>query len=205
MSKHTSSPARLEAFSDGVIAVIVTIMVLELKVPAQNGLAGLRAILPTLAIYLLSFTFTGIYWINHHHLVHRTREADQRILYANLSFLFCLSLLPFFTAYLLEKKIDSFSVALYVASMIVTGGSFLLLRLAISRQLRLAGELEQEDIDTQRKHWMSLGLYLISIPLSFYHPYAALTIIALVMVIWIVPTARVGPSQEEQPKYIEPH
>lgn len=197
MSKHTSPPARLEAFSDGVIAVIITIMVLELKVPTQNGLAGLRAILPTLVIYFLSFTFTGIYWINHHHLVHRIREADQRILYANLGFLFCLSLLPFFTAYLLEKKIDSFSVALYVVSMIVTGAGFLLLRLAIGRRLRLAGSLEEEDIATQRKHWMSLGLYLIAVPLSFYHPYFSLAIIALVMVVWIVPTARVEPCEED--------
>lgn len=200
MSKHTLPPARLEAFSDGVIAVIITIMVLELKVPTQNGLAGLRAILPTLIVYLLSFTFTGIYWINHHHLVHRIHEADQRILYANLGFLFCLSLLPFFTSYLLEKAIDSFSVALYVVSMIVTGVSFLLLRMAIGRRLLLSGNLEQEDIATQRKHWMSLGLYVIAVPLSFYRPYLALTIIALVMVIWIVPTARVEPCEEDTHK-----
>lgn len=200
MSKHTSSPARLEAFSDGVIAVIITIMVLELKVPSQNGLAGLRAVLPTLVIYLLSFTFTGIYWINHHHLVHRTREADQRVLYANLLFLFFLSLIPFFTSYLLEKKLDSFSVALYVVSMIATGVGFLLLRLAIGRRLRLAGSLEREDIATQHKHWMSLGLYLIAVPLSFYHPYYSLAIIGLVMVIWIVPTARVEPCEDDMHK-----
>jgi len=199
MSKHstyTSSPARLEAFSDGVIAVIITIMVLELKVPAQNGLAGLRAILPTLLVYLLSFSFTGVYWVNHHHLVHRTREADQRILWANLGFLFCLSLIPFFTAYLLEKNLDSFSVVLYVASMVLTGMGFLLLRLAIGRRLRLAGALLQEDIQTQRKHWLSLGLYLIAAWLAFYYPYAALGIIALVAVVWIIPTARVDPCEE---------
>jgi len=200
MSKFTSSPARLEAFSDGVIAVIITIMVLELKVPTQSGLAGLLAILPTLAIYLLSFTFTGIYWINHHHLVHRIREADQRILYANLGFLFCLSLIPFFTSYLIEKEIESFSVALYAVSMIVIALSFLFLRLAISRRLRLEDSFEQEDIATQRKHWMSLGLYLIAVPLSFYHPYLALAIIALVMIVWIIPTARIGPCEEEHPK-----
>lgn len=200
MSKFTSSPARLEAFSDGVIAVIITIMVLELKVPIQDGLAGLRAIVPTLAVYLLSFTFVGIYWINHHHLVHRAREADQRILYANLAFLFSLSLLPYFTSYLLEKQIDSFSVALYTVSMIVTGITFLLLRLAIGHRLNLEGTLEQEDIATQRKHWMSIALYLLAVPLSFYHPYLALSIIALVMVIWIIPTARIEPCREEHPK-----
>jgi len=196
MSKLFASPARLEAFSDGVIAVIITIMVLELKVPTQNGFAGLRAILPTLLIYALSFTFTGIYWINHHALVHRIRETDERILYANLAFLFCLSLIPFFTSYLLEKEIDSFSVALYVVSMIVTGVGFLLLRLAIGRRLRLTDALEEEDIATQRKHWMSLGLYVIAVPLSFYQPYLSLGIVGLVMVIWIVPTARVEPHVE---------
>src|ERR1700759_1996650 len=96
MSDKPRSTARLEAFSDGVIAVIITIMVLELKVPHEDGLAGLRAVLPPLFLYPISFPFVGIYWINHHHLVHRPEEADERILYANLGFLFCLSLLPFF-------------------------------------------------------------------------------------------------------------
>ena len=189
MPNLISSPARLEAFSDGVIAVIITIMVLELKVPHQNGLAGLRAILPTLAVYALSFTFTGIYWINHHHLVHRTEEADQAILYANLAFLFSLSLLPFFTAYLIEKHIDSFSVALYAVSMVVTGFSFLLLRLAIGWRLRHTGALEKNDAAAERKHWTSLAIYAISVPLAFFHPYIALTLIAFVAVIWIYPTA----------------
>src|ERR1700679_3885608 len=113
MGHHVFNPARLEAFSDGVIAVIITIMVLELKVPQQDGIAGLRAVLPTLCLSLISFTFTGIYWINHHQLVHRTQEADELILYANLGFLFCLSLLPFFPSSQPttrpQKAADSFS------------------------------------------------------------------------------------------------
>ncbi len=113
--------------------------------PPQSGLAGLRPVLPTLAVYALSFAFTAIYWINHHHLVHRTQETDQAILYANLFFLFCLSLLPFFTSYLLEMKLDSFSVALYAASMVVTGFSFMLLRLSIVWRLRRSGSLQRED------------------------------------------------------------
>ena len=102
------TPSRLESFSDGVIAVIITIMVLEFKVPAPDGMAGLRTILPTLAVYLLSFAFTAIYWVNHHHLVHRLKRVEPLILYANLTFLFCLSLLPFFTSYLLQKHISCF-------------------------------------------------------------------------------------------------
>jgi uncharacterized membrane protein len=200
MPHHVSSPARLEAFSDGVIAVIITIMVLEIKVPHENGLAGLHAILPTLGVYALSFAFTGIYWINHHHLVHRTEEADTNILYANLVFLFFLSLLPFFTSYLLEKEIDSFSVAIYAASMVVTGFSFLLLRIAIGSRLKKSGAIEQEDIAAQRKHYLSLALYLVAIPLAFYHSYVALGVVALVTVVWIYPTAAVKPHEETFPR-----
>jgi uncharacterized membrane protein len=199
MSRHISTPARLEAFSDGVIAVIITIMVLELKVPHQDGVAGLRAVLPTLCLYLISFAFVGIYWINHHHLVHRTEEADERILYANLGFLFCLSLLPFFTSYVLEKKMDSFSVAIYIASMILTGFSFLLLRLAIGRRLRHAGKLEAEDTAVQRKNYLSLFVYLVAIPLAFQHPHLALGLVAFVTVIWVTPTAGIKPREEYPP------
>src|ERR1700723_4300875 len=180
MAHDVYTPGRLEAFSDGVIAVIITIMVLELKVPHQDGVAGLRTVLPPLCLYLISFAFTGIYWINHHHLVHRTEEADELILYANLAFLFCLSLLPFFTSYVLEKKMDSFSVALYVSSMVVTGFSFLLLRLAISRRLRHAGRFEAEDKAVERKNWLSLFVYAMPVPLAFQHPQMALGLTAFV-------------------------
>jgi uncharacterized membrane protein len=196
MAHYVATPARLEAFSDGVIAVIITIMVLELKVPHQDGLAGLRAVFPTLCLYLISFAFTGIYWINHHHLCHRTEEADELILYANLGFLFCLSLLPFFTSYVLEKMMDSFSVALYIASMILTGFSFLLLRLAIGRRLRHAGKLEAEDTAVQRKNYLSLFVYLVAIPLAFQHPRVALGLVAFVTVIWITPTAGIKTHRE---------
>ena len=199
MPHHVSSPARLEAFSDGVIAVIITIMVLELKVPHQDGFAGLRAVLPTLCLYFISFAFTGIYWINHHHLVHRTDEADELILYANLGFLFCLSLLPFFTAYVLEKKMDSFSVAIYVTSMILTGFSFLLLRLAIARRLRHAGKLDAEDKAVERKNYLSLFVYLVAVPLAFQHPHLSLGLVAIVTVIWITPTTGIKPRQEFPP------
>ena len=167
--------------------------------PHQDGIAGLRAVLPTLCLYLISFAFTGIYWINHHHLVHRTDEADELILYANLGFLFCLSLLPFFTSYVLDKKMDSFSVALYVASMVVTGFSFLLLRLAISRRLRHTDKLEAEDTAVERKNWLSLFVYLVAIPLAYQHPHVALGLVAFVTVIWVTPTTGIKP-REERPR-----
>ena len=181
------TPARLEAFSDGVLAVIITIMVLELKVPHENGTAGLDAVLPILSVYILSFTFTGIYWVNHHLLIHRVEEVDGRILYSNLLFLFCSSLLPYFTSWVLAKDRDSFSVVLYTLSLLATGFSFMLLRLAIERRLRLAGERTAEDAATQRKHWLSLSLYLASIPVALRHPTWAMLVDALVTLIWILP------------------
>jgi uncharacterized membrane protein len=187
MPQKSSSTARLEAFSDGVIAVIITIMVLELKVPNQDGAAGLYAILPILLVYLLSFAFTGIYWINHQHLIKRIEVADAFTLYANLSFLFCLSLLPFFTSYLLEKKMDSFAVCLYAVSMVVTGFSFLLLRLAVHRNLRYFGNLQKEDTRAQAMHLASLCFYLVAAPLAYVHAQLALGIISLVTFAWIVP------------------
>jgi uncharacterized membrane protein len=98
MAERLYPTARLEAFSDGVLAVVITIMVLELKVPEKDGMRGLLSIAPTLFVYLLSFCFTGIYWINHHHLIRRIERCDHRVLYANLAILFSISLLPFFTA-----------------------------------------------------------------------------------------------------------
>lgn len=190
MSKKLFPTTRLEAFSDGVLAVVITIMVLELKVPHADGIAGLWSIAPVLFIYLLSFTLTSIYWVNHHHLVRRVETCNQRVLYANLSFLFSASLLPFFTAYVLEKHADSFSVALYAASMIFTGFCFFLLRLSIGKLLKQAGELSAEDAATQRKHIASLLLYIAAIPLAHFHPYIALGVITSVTLIWIVPTIR---------------
>jgi uncharacterized membrane protein len=181
---------RLEAFSDGVLAVIITIMVLELKVPHADGPQGLWSVAPILFIYLLSFTFTGIYWINHHHLVHRIEQCDHRVLYANFGFLFSASLLPFFTSYVIEKHSDAFSVALYAGSMIFSAFTFLLLRLAVQRLLVQSGELQVVDVATARKHYISLGLYLAAIPLAHFHSHVALGLLTLVTVIWIIPTAK---------------
>lgn len=195
MPEKSPSTARLEAFSDGVMAVIITIMVLELKVPRQNGTAGLYAVVPILLIYLLSFAFTGIYWINHQHLIERIEAADRAVLYANLGFLFCLSLLPFFTAYVIEKNVGSLAVALYAVSMSITGFSFLLLRLAIHRQLRRSGTLERQDTAERGKHLVSLALYLIAVPLAYVHPKLSLIIIALVTIIWVIPTLAISRKQ----------
>ena len=187
------SPARLEAFSDGVIAVIITIMVLEIKVPHQPGLAGFVTVVPTLSVYLLSFAFTGIYWVNHHHLVHRLRNVNHLILWTNLAFLFCLSLLPFFTNYMIEQHLGSFSVALYVASLLLTGIGFTALQRSIVGHLRRLPASEHDEQDAalqqaeQRKGILSLFLYLSAIPIAIYGR-PALALAGIVTIIWILPT-----------------
>lgn len=182
------STARVEAFSDGVTAVIITVMVLELKVPAFGGAAGLRAIAPTLAVYALSYTFVGIYWINHHLLLHRIDQGTPRILRANLVWLFFLSLLPFFTAYVLDKREDSYSVALYSGGLLATALAFMMLRLAVGACLRRQGRLEHADRAMQAKHWVSIVVYALAIPFGFVAPVLTLYIIAAVTLLWIVPT-----------------
>ncbi len=151
--------ARLEALSDGVIAVILTIMVLELHVPEAHGIPGFLRILPRLGIYALSFLMVGIYWVNHHELSRRTEMVNYRVLWANLLFLFALSLVPFFTDYVAEQNFDSFSTALYDAIMIVAGQGFLVLRLAINAMHKLHREpLPRQDRAETTKHLASLSL-----------------------------------------------
>jgi uncharacterized membrane protein len=188
---YQPSPSRLEAFSDGVIAVIITVMVLEFKVPKADGWAGLLALSPTLAVYLLSFTFTGIYWVNHHHLIGRLKHVDHLILWANLDLLFWMSLLPFFTNYMVEKHLDSFSVAVYAGLLFVTALAFTLLQKASTRLLRYTEsdprELALQAAET-RKGKISLVAYLMAIGLAYVHPWLGLADAALVSLLWIVPT-----------------
>ena len=190
---YQPSPSRLEAFSDGVIAVIITIMVLDFKVPKEPGMAGLLTVLPTLLVYLLSFTFVGIYWINHHHLVDRLKHVDPLVMWANLDLLFWLSLTPFVTSYMIDKHFDSFSVALYLASLLVTGAAFSLLQWAIQRHIARSGQPHDPGEATlhfaeQRKGYISIALYLTGSLLAFYSPMLGLACAAVVAVLWITPT-----------------
>jgi uncharacterized membrane protein len=187
---------RLEAFSDGVIAVIITIMVLELHVPHENGLTGLWTVAPRLGIYLLTFLVVGIYWINHHELIRRTELVDYRILWANLIFLFVLSLLPYFVDYLDEKGFDSFSTLLYNVTMLAAGAAFLVLRRAVMRRQSQAGSLRHTDMTELWKHSASLALYIVAIAVSFYRPWVSLVINATVTLVWIVPGASVKNCEE---------
>jgi uncharacterized membrane protein len=181
MSRQTLSPGRLEAFSDGVIAVIITIMVLELKVPEYDGIAGLHTVAPTLLLYLLSFVQVGIYWVNHHYLVDEVESVSHGILWANLNFLFFLSLFPFATNWVGEKGLSSFSTALYAGASLLPGASYTILWLAIR------ANSTKPSHATWGKQITSVTMYLAAIPLAFYSPTLSLILIAFVAVLWLLP------------------
>lgn len=202
-SNSQMTAARLEAFSDGVIAVIITIMVLELHVPHENGWAGLWSVAPRLSVYALSFLMVGIYWINHHELIRRTEEIDYRVLWTNLIFLFVLSLVPFFVDYLDEKTFDTFSTLLYDVTMLAAGMAFFLLRWAVMRRQWYAGSLQRRDTSELWKHGISLALYLAAIAMAFYRSWFSLVIVALVTVVWVVPGAGMKKCPEEAPATAE--
>jgi uncharacterized membrane protein len=189
MSRESLSPARLEAFSDGVIAVIITIMVLELKVPQHDGMAGVREVLPTVFLYLLTFVQIGIYWVNHHYLIDEAETVSHGILWANLAFLFCLSIFPFATDWIGVKGLSPFSAALYAGVSILPGMSYM----ALSMQIRTRSTAPAHE--GLGKQLGSVVLYLAAIPVAFYRPMASLALIALVAVIWLLPP-RVGASSE---------
>lgn len=199
MSKNNSEmkSSRLEAFSDGVIAVIITIMVLELHVPRQDGLAGLWSIAPRLGIYLLSFLMVGIYWINHHELVRRTEFIDFWIMWSNLLFLFMLSLIPYFVDYLDQKSFSSFATLLYECAMLLAGLAFFFLRWAVMRVQWRSGSLKRRDEAELWKHCISLVIYLVAIAAAFYRPWLSLAVMATVTLVWIVPGAGMKAADEE--------
>jgi len=181
---------RLEAFSDGVIAIIITIMVLEMKVPHGTDLAALKTILPIFLSYVLSFIYVGIYWSNHHHLIHATREVGGPIMWANLHLLFWQSLVPFATAWMGENHFAALPTALYGFVLLMSAVAYLILQRAIivkqGRDSLLAGALGRD-----RKGKLSLVFYLIGIGLAFVNQWLADAMYVLVAAIWFIPDRRI--------------
>jgi len=181
---------RLEAFSDGVIAIIITIMVLELKVPPGADLAALRPLIPVFLGYLLSFTFVGIYWNNHHHLLHAVQGVNGNILWANLFLLFCLSLVPFVTAWMGENHFSTIPVAIYGVVLLLCAIAFTILaRLLVAHHGQ--DSTLAKAIGSDQKGKISLLLYAVAIPLAFVHPRISLALYVTVAVIWFLPDRRI--------------
>ncbi len=183
---------RLEAFSDGVIAVIITIMVLELKVPRDTTLVSLRGILPQFLSYLLSFLVVAIMWVNHHHMLHSARRADARLLWSNNALLFWMSLVPFVTAYMGDHFRDPRAVALYGVVLSLCSVSFAVLRSAIIQHHRDNPELVLYHRRIQSKNLYSMLLYIASVPLAFVDVRIAFFIFVFVALSYFLPERKLA-------------
>ncbi len=181
---------RLEAFSDGVFAILITILVLELKVPHEPTLAALAPLLPTFLAYVLSFVYLGIYWNNHHHMLHATGRVNGKILWANLHLLFWLSLIPFATGWLGQNHFAAVPSALYGAVLLAAGIAYLVLQTAIVREQGPGSRLAAA-IGRDLKGKISAFLYAASIPLAFFREWIANAVYVIVALMWLVPDSRI--------------
>lgn len=192
------STGRLEGFSDGVLAIVITIMVLELEVPRSTELAALRPLAPVSLSYVLSFVYLGIYWNNHHHLLHATHRVDGRILWANLHLLFWLSLIPFVTAWIGENHFAPVPTAVYGSVLLLAAIAYWILQCQILRRERADSALRI----AVRRDWkakLSPVLYALAIPLALVHPSMAGLLYAAVALLWLTPDSRIEPARSDVP------
>jgi uncharacterized membrane protein len=181
---------RLEAFSDGVLAIIITIMVLEMKVPHGEDIAALWPLFPVFLSYILSFVYVGIYWNNHHHLFHAVQRVDGQVLWANLHLLFWLSLFPFVTGWMGENHFASLPSALYgVVLLMASTAYWILTRAIISAEGQ--SSLLAKAIGKDNKGNLSLVLYAAAIPLAFVNQWVSQTLYVAVALMWLVPDRRI--------------
>lgn len=190
------SKGRLEAFSDGVIAILITIMVLELKVPHGATWAALSPLLPVFLSYVLSFVYVGIYWNNHHHLLHGATRINGKILWANQHLLFWLSLIPFVTGWMGENHFEPLPTAVYGVVLLCSGVAYLLLQTLIVRQQgndsKLAAALRGD-----RKGPISALGYASAIPLAFVHQTISHAIYVAIALLWLIPDRRIEEKLSE--------
>ena len=186
------SPGRMEAFSDGVLAIIITIMVLELRLPAGASFASLRSVLPSLLAYVLSFAFISIYWVNHHHLLKTVEQVTAGILWANLDLLFWLSLLPFATRWMAVERFARVPVVTYGVVLALAGTAYFVLQQVIIRSQGPGSKL-QAAIGRDVKGKMSVVLFVVGIVLAFTSTWVALALYAIVPIMWLIPDRRLEP------------
>ncbi len=192
---------RVEAFSDGVIAIVITIMVLEMKVPHGTDFAALRPIWAVLLSYVLSFIYLGIYWNNHHHLFHGVRRVTGPILWANLHLLFWLSLIPFVTGWMGENHFARLPVALYGVVLLGAAGAYYVLTLVLVAQQGLSPDVAQA-LRSEFKERVSVALYALAIALAWLSTWAACALYVVAAILWLIPDRRVERALVAQP--VEP-
>ncbi|EAZ79353.1 TMEM175 family protein [Algoriphagus machipongonensis] len=190
---------RLEAFSDGVLAIVITIMVLEIKVPHGDELSDLKPLIPILLSYILSFIYIGIYWNNHHHMLHTVKHVSGSILWANLHLLFWLSLIPFVTGWLGENHFASLPMALYGIILLMSAiAYFILQRIIIKAQGKES--ILAKAIGKDLKGNLSPIFYILGILASFYKPWIAGIFYILVALMWLIPDPRIERTLRESHK-----
>jgi uncharacterized membrane protein len=187
---------RLEAFTDAVIAIVITILVLELDVPHKPELEALRGVVPVFLTYVLSFVYLGIYWNNHHHMMVLTERVNGKILWANLHLLFWLSLVPFTTAWMGENDFAEVPTAFYGADLLLAAIAYFILQTAIIAEEGSDSRL-RAAIGRDLKGRVSPLLYLAAIPLAFVSPWIALAVYVFVALIWLVPDRRIESAVSE--------
>lgn len=191
---------RLEAFSDGVIAIIITVMVLELKIPHGSGLSDLAKVLPGLTSYILSFVFIGIYWGNHHHLLHSVHHVNSKIMWANMALLFYLSLIPFSTGWMGLNHFDKLPVAIYAVNLLLCAIAYYILQKVIishySHSTKLTEALKRQD----KKGLISLLIYIVSIPCAFFYPIISALLFVTIAIIWIIPDKEIEKALKQNEK-----
>jgi uncharacterized membrane protein len=188
---------RLEAFSDGVIAIIITIMVLEFKVPHGDDWAALQPVIPVFFNYVLSYIYVGIYWNNHHHMVHTVEHVNGKILWANLHLLFWLSVIPFVTNWMGESQFAALPTALYGAVLLLSGFAYTILQSCIIAAHGGKNSLLAKAVAQDRKGKASLALYVTAIALAFWHVWVADGIYVLVAIMWLIPDSRIEKALEK--------
>jgi uncharacterized membrane protein len=202
------SKGRLEAFSDGVLAIIITIMVLELKVPEGTTLAALRPLVPVFLTYVLSFVYLAIYWNNHHHLLHTAQRVNASIMWANLHLLFWLSLVPFVTGWMGENHFAALPTALYGFDLLIAAIAYRWLQCALVTEHGRDSVLSAA-LGSDFKGKLSIALYLIAIGVAFVTQWIAHAIYVIVALMWFIPDQRIArklggrvgaPSPTEQPQ-----
>jgi uncharacterized membrane protein len=182
--------SRLEAFSDGVIAVIITIMVLEMKVPHGDDIAALQPLVPIFVSYILSYLYVGIYWNNHHHMLHAVKTVNGPVLWANLHLLFWLSLIPFVTDWMGENHFAGMPVAVYGSVLLMSGiAYFILSRLLIRHDG--ANSVLASAVGKDFKGKISVVIYVVAIALSFQNRWVALGLYFFVAFMWLIPDRRI--------------
>ena len=182
--------ARLEAFSDGVIAILITIMVLELRAPQGAALSDLREVVPSILMYVLSFVLVGIYWVNHHHMIQAADKVNGAVLWANLHLLFWLSLIPFVTQWMGGNHYEALPTAMYGVVLVLAAVAYTILQQTIVQANGRDSTLARA-IGGDRKGKISLAIYVVAIPLAFVNPRVSDVLYVIVALVWFIPDRRI--------------